>query len=154
MASAEGEVLNYGYTATFPVLVNINDSPTYLLSLKDSAGLIKMYALVDAQDYQQVYTIKADKNAETAIFELIRSATGKTPEPTGETKRATVVLHDVRTVIMGGETYVYLKDGEDIYRIVLTEDNASYLLYLSEGDTLELEYYDGENEKIVTNVSR
>ncbi len=154
MASAEGEVLNYGYTATFPVLVNINDSPTYLLSLKDSAGLIKMYALVDAQDYQQVYTIKADKNAETAIFELIRSATGKTPEPTGETKNATIVLHDVRTVIMGGETYVYLKDGEDIYRIVLTEDNASYLLYLSEGDTLELEYYDGENEKIVTNVSR
>ena len=34
MASAEGEVKNYGYTSTFPLLVNVNGSPVYMMYLK------------------------------------------------------------------------------------------------------------------------
>ena len=38
MASAEGQVQNLRYTATFPLLLNIADEPTYFIALKDDAG--------------------------------------------------------------------------------------------------------------------
>ncbi|MFX3977093.1 hypothetical protein ACJBX3_10560, partial [Streptococcus suis] len=52
--SAEGEVQEKGYTATAPSLVKLADTAYYLVSLKDDAGWVKSYALVDAEDYQQV----------------------------------------------------------------------------------------------------
>lgn len=55
MSSAEGSVQEKGYIATFPLLINLNGKPMYILSLKDAAGLIKEYALVDVQNYQNVY---------------------------------------------------------------------------------------------------
>ncbi len=154
MASAEGEVLNYGYTATFPVLVNIKDSPTYLLSLKDSAGLIKMYAMVDAQDYQQVYTIKADKNAESAINDLIKEISGSEPVPEVETKTAVITADQIRSVIIGGNTYVYILSGNDLYKTAVNEKNAGVILFMQEGDELTVNYYDSGNEKIITDVKR
>ena len=54
MASAEGQVQNLHYTATFPLLLNISGEPTYFIALKDDAGLVKMYAMVNVQKYQIV----------------------------------------------------------------------------------------------------
>ncbi|QQK06993.1 hypothetical protein [Miniphocaeibacter halophilus] len=56
MASAEGAVQEKGYNATFPILINLYNRPTYFLSLKDNAGLIKTFAFIDAQNYQNVAT--------------------------------------------------------------------------------------------------
>ena len=52
MESAKGQVQHLGYSATFPLLLNISDRPTYFVSLKDAAGLVKMYAFVDVRQYQ------------------------------------------------------------------------------------------------------
>ena len=52
MRSAEGAVQEKGYAATVPILLNINGRPSYCMALKDQAQLVKMYALVDAQNYQ------------------------------------------------------------------------------------------------------
>lgn len=46
-----GTVQHLNYKATFPLL-NISDRPTYFISLKDAAGLVKMYAFVDVEQYQ------------------------------------------------------------------------------------------------------
>ncbi len=54
MVSAEGQVQNLRYTATFPLLLNISGQPTYFMALKDSAGLVKMYAMVNIEQYQNV----------------------------------------------------------------------------------------------------
>ena len=35
MGSAEGQVQNLGYQATFPILLNISNEPTYFMALKD-----------------------------------------------------------------------------------------------------------------------
>jgi len=153
MASAEGEVLNYGYTATFPVLINLNDEPFYILSLKDSAGLIKMYALVDAKDYQQVYTIKAEKGAEAAINELINSATNGTYIE-GDLLQKTIKLRVIKEVIIEGNTNFYLTTSEDeLYRVVLTTANAKDLLTLKEGDELNITYTEDEDEKLIQSLS-
>ena len=56
MESAQGQVQHLNYKATFPLLLNISDRPTYFISLKDAAGLVKMYAFVDVEQYQIVGT--------------------------------------------------------------------------------------------------
>jgi len=150
MASAEGEVLNYGYTATFPVLVNIDNRPIYLLSLKDSAGLIKMYAMVDAQDYQQVYTVKASSNAEEAINELILQL-GSTSVDTADLKEETISVKEINQAVIEGSTYIYLNTDKGVYYLVVTEDNASVALFLKEGDSIKVKSLaSGENYLIIS----
>ncbi len=54
MSSAEGQVQNLKYSATFPLLLNLSGEPTYFIALKDDAGLVKKYAMVNVQKYQIV----------------------------------------------------------------------------------------------------
>ena len=61
MISAESQVKNYGYYSTFPLLINVDGHPVYLMSLKAN-GLVKMHAMVSATDYQQVAVIPSDKS--------------------------------------------------------------------------------------------
>lgn len=49
--SAQGKVQDLGYYATSPIILNIFDTPTYFMTLKDSAKLIKKYAFVSIKDY-------------------------------------------------------------------------------------------------------
>lgn len=56
MESAEGQVQHLRYTATFPILINVSDVPTYFIALKDAAGLVKKFAMIDIQRYQNVAT--------------------------------------------------------------------------------------------------
>ena len=56
MDSAQGQVQQMKYTATFPLLLNISDQPTYFMALKDAAELVKMYAMVNVSQYQIVAT--------------------------------------------------------------------------------------------------
>ena len=60
MASAEGAVQQMKYKSTFPLLINLNNRPTYLISLKDNAGLVKMYAFIDVQNYQKVVVTESN----------------------------------------------------------------------------------------------
>ena len=152
MASAEGEVLNYGYTATFPVLVNINDKPVYLLSLKDSAGLIKMYALVDAQDYQQVYTIKADRNSKVAIETLIAEFSGGKSVNTDSLQSKTITIDQIQTVVIDGNTTIFIKNKNDIYKLVLSEETSPKAIFLKEKDTVTVHYLELEDVNLIQSV--
>ena len=52
--AAEGRVKDLGYTATFPLLLNIGGEPTYFLSLKDTSGgsnIVQQYALINVKQY-------------------------------------------------------------------------------------------------------
>ena len=51
MRTAEGKVQEKGYEATFPVMYNMLGTPTYVSSLKDKAGLVKMVAFVSVEDF-------------------------------------------------------------------------------------------------------
>ena len=56
MDSAEGQVQNLRYNATFPLLLNVAEQPTYFMALKDASELVKMYAMVNVNQYQIVAT--------------------------------------------------------------------------------------------------
>ena len=53
-SAAEGRVKDLGYTATFPLLLNIGGEPTYFLSLKDvssGSSIVQQYALINVKQY-------------------------------------------------------------------------------------------------------
>lgn len=71
MSSAEGAVQQFSYDATFPLLLNISDQPTYFMALKDAAGLVKMYAMVNVQQYQIVATGNSVRQCQQNYHELL-----------------------------------------------------------------------------------
>lgn len=116
MDSAKGQVQHLAYSATFPILLNVYERPTYFMSLKDSAGLVKMYAFVDVQQYQIVGTgSSVDEARENYIARL--SAEGELPEPEEvpqETKTAEGVVSSVQSAVVGGETqYYFMLEGDE-----------------------------------------
>lgn len=54
--SAKDAVQNYGYQATFPILLDIENQPTYFMSLYGDGYTIKGYALVNLEDKTVVGT--------------------------------------------------------------------------------------------------
>ncbi len=71
--SAEGKVQQFGYYASFPVIINMNGVPTYFMTLKDNAGLIKQYACVSVKDFLVVGVgesiLEAQQNYEKALMQ-------------------------------------------------------------------------------------
>ncbi len=71
MSSAEGAVQQFSYDATFPLLLNISNEPTYFMALKDAAGLVKMYAMVNVQQYQIVAAGNSVKQCQQNYHQLL-----------------------------------------------------------------------------------
>ena len=141
MRSAEGKVQNLGYTSTFPLLINVAGRPTYLVSLKDSAGLVKMYAMIDCEDYQQVITVNKEEGLEALKSQYIASM-NLVDNGSMETKVIEIV--EVNDVMIDGNTYVYFKDKNDmVYRCQVIV-NEKILPFLKAGDRVEITYSKGE----------
>lgn len=158
MDSARGQVQQMNYTATFPLLLNISDRPTYFLSLKDAADLVKMYAFVDVEQYQVVgtgTTVKAamDNYATALGIESGEIDPGDVEENTDSentgneeteilTPEASVTgtISAVSSAVISGNTryYFLLEGSNDIYTASITVD--SYLPFLKAGDQVTFEY--------------
>lgn len=138
--SAEGEVQEKGYQATAPSLVKLADTAYYLVSLKDDAGLVKSYALVDAEDYQQV-TVNND------VANLISQVTGTdasslaglTVTGTGETNEESEVISGkveaLASQMIAGSTVYYIQSEGQIYKVKATEDSTDSLPFIKVGDS-------------------
>ena len=132
MRAAEGEVQEKRYTASFPSLININDSLTYIMVLKDSSGLVKQYAAVNVEQYNNVVTADSQK---ACIEQYAKRYTSKA---SSETETKTVTIKKIQTVSIDGNSWIYLLDTEDnIYRALFT-DVVEILLY-DENDTITIE---------------
>lgn len=134
MDSAEGQVQHLAYEATFPILLNVGNRPTYFMSLKDSAGLVKMYAFVDVQQYQIVGTgTSVDLAREDYLKKL--AADGQLDQPSVDTVEKTAVVLSVATAVVNGNSmyYIMLDDGSVISASI---NLSSDLPFLSPGDTV------------------
>ncbi len=128
MESARGQVQEKNYTSTFPLLVNLDGKPTYVMSLKDAAGLIKMYAFVDVADYQKVSVTDASYGIKTAAEEYL----GVSIDDEISTENSisdTAIVNQLRYLNIDGTSYAYFKDENDnIYRISLkVSDDVAFL---------------------------
>ena len=155
MASAEGLVQEKGYTATFPLLINLNNKPTYLMSLKDNAGLVKMYALVDVVDYQKVITSDATSLPINADIELEASKylnENSTPS-IDELKKTKIQIQSITTVVIDGTTNYYFTDLEGNKYTASIKINKGLLPFVKVNDILEVEYYIDNELRTITKIS-
>ena len=137
MSAAEGQVQNLRYTAAFPSVINVGGEPVYLMVLKDSGGLTKMYALVNVQDYSLVATGVTQEEA-LKNYRSMLSAEGQL----NLTQAKSVTVQAVRDAVMDGESYVYLIADGVAYRLRLSDDERAVLIQA--GDTVELLCADGD----------
>ena len=139
MSSAEGVVQHLGYKATFPLLLNINGQPTYFLALKDNAGLVKMYAMVNVASYQIVATGTTVADCE-ASYEKLLLNNNVTQEIVTPSKEKSGEIEDIRTAVIDGNSVYYLKlKGIDGYFSVEASESESVVI-ANVGDTAKIGY--------------
>lgn len=152
MSSAEGQVQHLGYKAAFPLLLNIADEPTYFLALKDEAGLVKKYAMVNVQRYQIVAIGDTVPECEEAYISLLNDNNIIAEESAETQKRSGVIARIVEGVIDGNtHYYIFLEGSESIFDVALS-DFVEIVRYQA-GDRITLEYLEGEKTCRVTGIS-
>ena len=150
MESAAGAVQEKAYKATFPILINLYNRPTYFMALKDDAKLTKMYSLVDAQSYQKV----AVGNTIQETVDNYRKITTDIAIESTDIISKEIVVEDVKSVVVDGNTVFYIKvEGENkIYTAPIDVDAT--LAFVKQGDILKVLGNDAESTFIVTELKK
>ena len=158
MSSAEGEVQEKNYKASFPSLINVDGTPTYVMVLTDNGGLVKMYAMVNVEQYNLVVTAESQEEVFAKYRQLLAkegiSDSGAEEETTDTEKKiqsVTFVVADMEYVTMDGETYVYLKNSDgEVYKQKFADDES--IVKVSVGDEVTVQYEKKENgiHRIIT----
>ena len=131
------------YNSTFPILLNVADRPTYFMSLKDGAGLVKMYAFVDMEQYQVVGTGASVEQAQEAYLQALENENINIDTPEDETPPQTKTLRgtvkQISSAVVGGNTCYYVVfEGEDATVYTLPVTLSDRLPFVTVGSTLEL----------------
>lgn len=141
MESAEGSVQEKEYQSTFPLLFNMNGKPVYQLSLKDSAGLIKLYAFVDALNYQRVGVGNSLQLAWNAYNgETVTITDEADDDEIVVTEEVTGEISAIEAVVINGETHYYFTLDNNL-DLVYTAKVSLYnqLPFIKAGDRVILE---------------
>ena len=154
MDSAEGQVQQMKYEATFPLLLNISEQPTYFMALKDAAGLVKMYAMVNVSQYQIVATgttvAECESNYRVMLARNNLISADDTEVQPSDQLEVTGVIAEIRSAVIEGNTWYYLRldKGEEFYAVSAAEQRSAALLNV--GDTVMVQYMAGEESILNT----
>ena len=146
MESAEGQVQNLRYQATFPLLINVGGQPTYFMALKDNAGLVKQFAMLDIQRYQNVAVGNTVAGCQEAYEALLATngvqLQGSAADSVGiETVTGKIVR--ITDAVMDGNThfYVQIEGSEEVFDFALP-DMLGIVAY-NVGDEITFTYVKG-----------
>ena len=162
VTSVTGDASNVGFVminkASFPSLINVDGAPTYVMVLTDNGGLVKMYAMVNVEQYNLVVTAESQEEVFAKYRQLLAkegiSDSGAEEETTDTEKKiqsVTFVVADMEYVTMDGETYVYLKNSDgEVYKQKFADDES--IVKVSVGDEVTVQYEKKENgiHRIIT----
>ena len=153
--AAQGRVKDLGYTATFPLLLNIGGEPTYFLSLKDDSNIVQQYALINVAQYNnnKMGATGTDLAKCLASYVSALESSGikvdidpsevvdPTPvEPEKELATASGVIADIRTAVMSGNSYYYIKlDSSPAYFSIAASTDETVVI-LNKGDNVTITY--------------
>lgn len=148
MDSAEGAVQQMKYKSTFPLLINLNNRPTYLLSLKDAAGLVKMYAFVDVADYQKVVVTDSSKGIKKAAENYLNNSNIEIESNNLIQKEITIKT--ITSHVIDSTTYFYITDTNNKkYKISIK--TYDMLPFIKNGDKLKIGY---QRESEIIEISK
>ena len=152
MDSAEGQVQNLAYEATFPLLLNIGGEPTYFICLKDDAGLVKKYAMVNVQKYQVVGIGDTVIDCEAEYQKLLLKEGIQQVVDDRESGSITGEITKIAQGVVNGNSHYYImvEGSEEIFDISVVEfiDIIKYEI----GQEISLEYKIGEKTNVVTKI--
>lgn len=148
-SSAQGKVQEKGFTASLPIPYNINNIPTYVMTLKDNGGLVKMYAMVSITDYTIVGTGNTMREALTAYKTAFNSSGNKLNTDSKSAKKIieSVVVRIQNDVKNGNSFYYFtVKDYPNIF--VGSSQISNQLPITAVGDLVKISF-DLDNEEII-----
>ena len=143
MNSAEGVVQHLNYNATFPLLLNISNQPTYFMALKDYAGLVKMYAMVNVQQYQIVATGASVEECQSNYYKLLRQNkldTGEAPILPADEDTVTGIVTALRSAVIDGTTMYYVTLDADNIVYCISAGEVEKVILLNVGDRITITY--------------
>lgn len=153
MSSAEGQVQNLKYKATFPILINAGGQPTYFLSLKDDANLVKKYAFVSVENYQIVATGDSVAQAEQAYYALLESNGKKADAGDFKTNKLTGAISAIsEAVVDGNSTYYFKIEGSET--VFIGDISLSNRFPLAKaGDIVTIEFVNSKDDsEVITSI--
>ena len=151
MSSAEGVVQHLNYKATFPLLLNIHSEPTYFIALKDNAGLVKMYAMVNVQQYQIVATGSSVSECSANYSKLLAQNNIVGESQVLPDYEITGRISDIRSAVINGNTvfYIQLENSQTYYAVSASANEV--VVILNVGDRVTIHYTPDENEILTAN---
>ena len=151
MDSALGMVQEKDYVPTFPLLINLNGRPTYLLSLKDSGGLVKMYAFVDVVNYQKVSVSDAANGIEEAAKVYLKML-GITDKNNNELISKEITIYELKDVVIDGNTYYYIVSYEKEKFSVQAAVNLAVTPFMQAQETYKVKYCNNGSINVIEEI--
>ena len=156
-ASAMSQVQQMRYVATFPLLLNIADQPTYFMALKGEDGLVKMYAMVNVQPYNIVETgstvAECEANYRRALADSGLISDGDAEAVPSDQEEISGAIAEIRTAVLDGNSYYFLRlEGQDTFYAVNAAENPLAVI-LNAGDQVTIAYTAGEGGGILSGTS-
>lgn len=173
--SAQGALSDKGWSATFPLLINLDGEATYFMSMKDSSNVVKGYAMVNVSNYNIVATDDADGNPNlakcienyakvlkesksviidvdtTIVPEIADNNDTAITESVPQTVTATGTVTDIMSQIENGSTCYYFRvSGNEKYFKVSASDMPT-AIFFARGDEVVVTYEESdENDSWIT----
>ena len=156
-ASAQSQVQQMNYIATFPLLLNIADQPTYFMALKGNDGLVKMYAMVNVQQYNIVETggtvAECEANYRRTLADNGLISDSESEAAPSDQEEVSGAVAEIRTAVLDGNSYYFLRlEGEDVFYAVNAAENPLAVI-LNVGDQVTVSYTAGEGGSILTGTA-
>ena len=144
MESAQSQVQQMRYNATFPLLLNIADQPTYFMALKGDDGLVKMYAMVNVEQYQIVETGQTVAACESNYRQALANAgligAGQTGVSGGDVRTQDGIIAEIRTSVIDGNTHFYVRLENGIGFLDFNAAQVPRAVLLDVGDHIWYDY--------------
>ncbi len=152
MTTAEGKVQEKDYQATFPVMYNILGQPTYVLGLKDKAGLVKQVAFVSVEDYNLIGLGETKQEAYKNYKEVLESDGNnlEIDEDSQDLETVEGIVERINQDVKSGNTtyYITLKDNKELI-FTGTSKISNELPLTAVGDKITI-YYDKTNSNVIS----
>lgn len=149
--SAEGKVQNLNYSGSFPILLNVENTPTYLVALNDKNKLTKLYAMVNVKDYSIIATGQNIKSCQSNYIRIL-STKNQVKETKGKDKTITDTVNRINSYIEENNTYysILLNHHKGLFNVPYNQN--SYLPVTKKGDEVKIKYVDTKNMKIINTL--
>lgn len=145
------------YASTFPILINANGVPTYFLSLKDNAGLVKMYAFVSVENIQILSVTESTLGVEYGMQEYLKALNKDTSNSNAtkpEILDKEITISEIYTATIEGNSYYYIMSSDEELYIASITSGKQHLPLIKIGDTIKVKCYKSNNYYDVTSVTK